>query len=161
MLLAIALGVLAGLRKARHAADGPRAPTTDVGAATPAAPVAAPLAPSSPVAASAPAADRSNRAGATPMARTLDRAYTALGAAARPCADRAPAGASPTQSVRHHVRIEAGVVTRVQRVDGDLGPAVVDCIEARWRGLRWPGEAGAGPVTMEVVTTLEQLRRGR
>lgn len=95
------------------------------------------------------------------MTRTLDRAYAALGAVARPCAARAAADANPKQQIRHQVRVDHGRATQVTRIDGDMAPALVDCIEERWRAARWDDTEQPRTLTMELVTTLEQLRRGR
>jgi hypothetical protein len=112
-------------------------------------------------AASTAAAAAARTPPSAPMARTLDRAYAALAVAARPCAARAAADANPAQRTRHHVRVDHGHVLAVQRVDGDMAPALVDCIEERWRAARWDDADQPRTLTMELETTLEQLRGGR
>ncbi len=96
-----------------------------------------------------------------PLGRTLDRAYAALAAAARSCAAHAAADANPAQHIRHHVRVDHGRVTNLQRVDGDMAPALVDCIEQHWRAARWNDDDQPRTVTLELVQTLDQLRHGR
>lgn len=96
-----------------------------------------------------------------PLGRTLDRAYAALAAAARPCAAQAAAEADPAQRTRHHVRVDHGRVTNLQRVDGDMNSELVECIEQRWRAARWKDDDQPRTVTMEIVETLDQLRHGR
>ena len=96
-----------------------------------------------------------------PLGRTLDRAYAALAAAARPCAAHAAADADPAQHIRHHVRVDHGRVTNLQRVDGDMAPAIVECIEQHWRAARWNDDDQPRTVTLELVQTLDQLRHGR
>jgi hypothetical protein len=96
-----------------------------------------------------------------PLGRTLDRAYSALAAAARPCAAKAAADANPAQRIRHHVRVDHGRVTNLQRVDGDMAAELVDCIEQRWRAARWNDDDQPRTVTLEMIETLDQLRHGR
>ena len=96
-----------------------------------------------------------------PLGRTLDRAYSALGAAARPCAAKAAPDANPAQRIRHHVRVDHGRVTNLQRVDGDMAGVIVDCIEQRWRAARWNDDDQPRTVTLEMIETLDQLRHGR
>jgi hypothetical protein len=143
----------------RVAVPGGRAPATAGRvAATSSAPIAA---------ATSSAASAMDHAAAgpspasPPMAHTLDRASAALAAAARPCAASVASDANPKQQIRHYVRVDHGRATQVTRADGDMAPGLVDCIEGRWRTARWDDAEQPRTLTMELVTTLEQLRRGR
>jgi hypothetical protein len=160
-VLLAALGIIAWWRLLRHVPDAAvtRRPTAAAGAS------ATPPGASARAGATADANETVDAAGRTPaappLARTLDRAYAALNGAARPCVAHLAVDANPKQQTRHHVRVDHGRVTSVARVDGDMAPGLVDCIEERWRAARWDDSDQPRPVTIELVTTLEQLRRGR